>query len=563
MNEADPQSGILGDHIDFHHNKIEKAVGVEHHHHYAPGPPRPPIQIVEGDIPQRPPGFQTREGLLQRLADLLDSPPTLPGEPPQNRSERPGATGGAVAICAMAGTPGVGKTMLAASYTWACQEEGWPVIAWIAAETTDQILTGLAALATRLGERRPDDDTATAAARAKAWLAAIKQPALLVFDNATDVAAVRSWSPATGATRVVITTRNGAFLRAYQPLEVEVFTPEQAAAFLHERTGLTDPEGAKALATELGHLPLALAQAAAVIARLRLDYATYMELLNGFNVSDYLTAESGDAYPTGTAQAILLSVTQAEATLPAAGRILPILAVLSPAGVPLPMLTALSDDENPQIEIRRLLADLADTSLIAFSKDGTAVLMHRLVQRVLRERAAHHGNFSTAIDQATALLRAFNITLPDGHQLWKTRATVEMFVEQVDTLYQHAPNNAAITADLLSLRAWCGWCLRELVDLTRAIPLLERTLTDRERVLGPDHPHTLASRYNLANAYASAGDLTRAIPLHERALTDYERVLGPDHPDTRLVRGNLAFAMETRARTSSGGGWRRWFSRRR
>ncbi|MFI7134138.1 NB-ARC domain-containing protein [Nonomuraea sp. NPDC050153] len=168
-------------------------------------------------------------------------------------------------ICAMAGTPGVGKTLLAASYAWACQAERWPVVAWVAAETADQIVTGLAALAERLGQRQADDDAAAAAARAKAWLAATTRPALLVFDNATDVVEVRRWCPTTGATRVVITTRNRAFLLAYQPLDVDVFTPEQAAAFLYRRTGLDDPAGAAELAEELGRLPLALGQAAAVI----------------------------------------------------------------------------------------------------------------------------------------------------------------------------------------------------------------------------------------------------------------------------------------------------------
>ncbi|KOV85961.1 tetratricopeptide repeat protein, partial [Nocardia sp. NRRL S-836] len=51
-------------------------------------------------------------------------------------------------------------------------------------------------------------------------------------------------------------------------------------------------------------------------------------------------------------------------------------------------------------------------------------------------------------------------------------------------------------------------------DLDRAIPLHEATLTDRERLLGPDHPNTLSSRNNLANAYQAAGDLDRAIPLY-------------------------------------------------
>jgi hypothetical protein len=68
--------------------------------------------------------------------------------------------------------------------------------------------------------------------------------------------------------------------------------------------------------------------------------------------------------------------------------------------------------------------------------------------------------------------------------------------------------------------------------------LYERTLTDRERVLGADHPDTLTSQNNLAYAYESAGDLERAIPLYERTLTDCERVLGPGHPTTATVRSN-------------------------
>ena len=48
--------------------------------------------------------------------------------------------------------------------------------------------------------------------------------------------------------------------------------------------------------------------------------------------------------------------------------------------------------------------------------------------------------------------------------------------------------------------------------LERAIPLYERTLEARRSKLGPDHPHTLTSQNNLANAYQAAGKLDRAIP---------------------------------------------------
>ncbi|MFI6906183.1 tetratricopeptide repeat protein [Nonomuraea sp. NPDC050394] len=529
---------VGGDHVDFHDNVFHgKVVGAEHHHHYPPKPA--PGQIVEGDIPQCPPGFQPRTHLLQQVAGVLGDQAT------GHTDTEVGTGGGAAVICAVGGTPGVGKTMLAASYAWACQAERWPVVAWIPAEAAEQIHTGLAGLAERLGERHADDDAVTAAARAKAWLAATDRPALVVFDNASEVETVRRWCPATGAARVLVTTRNRAFLRLFEPVEVEVFTPDQAAAFLHRRTGVDDADGAAELAVELGYLPLALNQAAAMIARLRLSYPDYLALLREVSVIEYLPAQRGDPYPRGTAEAILLSVTQAEATLPSAAELLPLLAMLSPAGVPLAVLHAGSGDGAERMRLQQALADLADTSLITFSEDGTAVVMHRLVQRVLRERAAHEGKLNAVLDRATDLFHSFNNTLPKGARTWTARAAVEVLIEQSSELHRHAHTHDMVTAGLLTLRGWCGSYLRELADLTRAIPLLEATLTDSERVLGADHPDTLTARNNLAGAHYTAGDLRRAIPLFEATLTDSERVLGADHPYTLTARNNLAGAHYT------------------
>ena len=70
----------------------------------------------------------------------------------------------------------------------------------------------------------------------------------------------------------------------------------------------------------------------------------------------------------------------------------------------------------------------------------------------------------------------------------------------------------------------------------------ERTLADRERTLGPDHPHTLASRANLAYAYSQAGWLAKAIPLYERSFADWRWLLGADHPRTLRSSNYLAAA---------------------
>jgi hypothetical protein len=83
-----------------------------------------------------------------------------------------------------------------------------------------------------------------------------------------------------------------------------------------------------------------------------------------------------------------------------------------------------------------------------------------------------------------------------------------------------------------------------------AIALQEQVLADRERILGAEHPDTLAARGNLAFSYWAAGRVGEAIALQERVLADSERVLGAEHPDTIGSRNNLANAYEAAGRTA-------------
>ena len=69
----------------------------------------------------------------------------------------------------------------------------------------------------------------------------------------------------------------------------------------------------------------------------------------------------------------------------------------------------------------------------------------------------------------------------------------------------------------------------------------EELLTDRLRVLGPDHPETLTTRANLARWRGRRGIPAGAVAAFEELLADYQRVLGPDHPETLTTRANLAY----------------------
>lgn len=58
--------------------------------------------------------------------------------------------------------------------------------------------------------------------------------------------------------------------------------------------------------------------------------------------------------------------------------------------------------------------------------------------------------------------------------------------------------------------------------------------------LGPDHPDTLRSMSNLANAYSDLGQLQKALDLADETYQRQRARLGPDHPDTMGSMSNLA-----------------------
>ncbi|AUB83301.1 CHAT domain-containing tetratricopeptide repeat protein [Candidatus Thiodictyon syntrophicum] len=83
-----------------------------------------------------------------------------------------------------------------------------------------------------------------------------------------------------------------------------------------------------------------------------------------------------------------------------------------------------------------------------------------------------------------------------------------------------------------------------------AEPFARIALDHGERVLGAEHPDTLASVNNLAGLYYSQGRYGEAEPLLRRALEARERVLGPNHPDTLSSVNNLAGLYLTQGRYS-------------
>ncbi|QKW05142.1 tetratricopeptide repeat protein [Streptomyces sp. NA04227] len=78
---------------------------------------------------------------------------------------------------------------------------------------------------------------------------------------------------------------------------------------------------------------------------------------------------------------------------------------------------------------------------------------------------------------------------------------------------------------------------------TEACELHRKVMAERGRALGPDHPETLTSRYEVGYALARVGRDTQALQEYEQVAAARERVLGALHPETLGARQETAYVL--------------------
>ncbi|MGW5317833.1 tetratricopeptide repeat protein, partial [Nocardia thailandica] len=490
-----------------------------------PAPAVPPGLMVVGRIPRRAPHFVDRAQVRQLRETLARC-----------------------AVAVVCGMRGAGKTQVAAAYAREVIDAGEPgLVAWVNAESSETLHTGLAEIAERVGVADPDGDSTVSARRLRDHLSERREPALIVLDNATDPDLLDTVLPSGGVTRVVVTSTDRTFDQFGALIDTgEGFDRPESVRFLEDATGLADEPGADLVADDLGDLPLALSAAAATINGRGLDYPRYRQLLAEGSLAAALPRRRGSDHPLAVDQALLLAVQTIETTLAdpeldAVVRwLLGVMSMLAPDGVERAMLP----DRDGRLD--EALQRCVEGSLLSRSVTGNAIVMHRLLARVLRERTPQPN--APAAD-ATAVLEALAF---DESEAFARRTEGSRLIDHIEALW-HAIDtttdpNPDLAATVLDLRSWATRQLIKSADTTRSITQALHTLTDRQRISGPDHPTTLTSRNNLASAYESAGRLAEAITLHEQNLTESERVLGPDHPTTLTSRNNLASAYESAGR---------------
>ena len=490
---------------------------------------------------------------------------------------------------ALMGMRGSGKTQLAAAVAARCEEEGWPLVAWIHAASRKHVIVDLYELALQIGIDAPKNIPLEVIVQL--LLARLRSAEatnrLFVFDNVENPDDLRDLIPeGAGVRTLVTTTRHLDWDRlGWLRLTVGAFEREQSIALLCKRTGDTHREAADRIAEALDDVPLAITQAAATAKQGGYALSGYLDRLSHHPLDSRVSRLEGDGYPDAVGTALLMAyeqvLEQLRTTHPQRERIavslLDTLPLLAASGLPTHWLLRLDGDSDA---VGDTLSFLKSASVIHESSDGEKTFIHWLQGHVYRETYLNdQKKLGEARTCATSVLSGIDVDRLENpeQRRHETQHLIEQLLSVTSQDYSHSlfsePQVSSKLAETLHDATSLGMsqpalCLTDSVTracdalgphhpdtlasrnslagayrasgrLDKAIALYEQTLEDSIRFLGPDHPHTLSSRGTLAGAYQAAGRLDEAITLYEQVFSGRSRVLGPDHRSTLTSRDHL------------------------
>ncbi|MEV8549947.1 FxSxx-COOH system tetratricopeptide repeat protein [Streptomyces glaucescens] len=519
---------------------------------------RPPPRLPHGgslprvwNVRRRDPDFSGREELIDHLRDTL-------------------TVGSPVAIQALHGMGGVGKTQVAVEYAHRFAEQ-YDIVWWVDAGQPEHLPVQFGELATRLGIADPGREVEWNAGAALAHLAGTERW-LVVLDDANDPQACAGMLPA-GPGHVLITSRNPQWQGLVSTIGLDVFSRADARRYLTTRLPALTGDEADTLARELGDLPLALAQAAGVIGA-GMPAQQYLGILSRTTTA-LLNEGAVPAYPTSLAATVALAREGLAAYHPGAAALLSLGSFFGPGPIPVDWLEgargllrtvpATAGAHWPQ----HALQPLARYGLARI--DGGTLQIHRLTQTIVRDRtgeaeaAAVRSDVVTVLAEVSpgdpdlpeswdswALLTSHLLTRPDSpedlqalgrvlagaaHYLLASGQVGEALIMSRECHASWARTMGADHPETLVWAQYSALATADAGDTAEARTLIGEVLARRRRVLGEDHPDTLTSADTLARILGHLGELVAARELAEDVVVRRRRVLGEDHSAT-LASGN-------------------------
>jgi tetratricopeptide (TPR) repeat protein len=526
------------------------------------------VPPVWGNVPPRNPNFTGRAELLDQLSKRL-------------------IAGGATAIlpAALHGMGGIGKTQMAVEYIYRRLHE-YDIVWWVQATQPAQIRAGLTELAQYMGlPGSQEAHTAVPAVREALRLGHPYGRWLLVFDSAESPEVVQPFFPTNGPGEILITSRNPDWAGIARPLEVMVFDRDESIELLRRRGPEIDEGDANRLADKLGDLPLAIEQAAAWRAVTGMPVTEYLRLFDE-KVTEILDTSPATGYDLSVAAAWNVSFDELKKRNPAAHRLLQVCAFFAPEPISRDLFSGVRGVEiSPELdsalrdpmELGRAIRDINRYGLAKIDHRSNTLLLHRLVQAVLRNRMnpqrradMRHG--------AHVLLANVDPNDPASSKQWPRYLEVLPHIYSSDLvecddpwvrqlvinlgrfLYFWGDHEEAATLLKQALETWSevlgdtdqhslqaasflGLCLWALGRYPDAAELNERTLAIRRQVSGENAEETIIAELRVAVDMKARGEYTAAREVNERIYAKAKGLYGDDDPTTLQTAHDLAVTL--------------------
>jgi tetratricopeptide (TPR) repeat protein len=527
------------------------------------------MPAIWGKVPGRNKHFTGREELLSQLRDSMLTTATAAVVPlPQ----------------ALQGLGGVGKTQLAIEYAW--QYRGfYDLVWWVPSDQPMLVPSTLAALTDELKLRPAGSigiEEAAASVREALQRGDPYDKWLLIFDNADEPEQIRDFLPEGGPGHILITSRNSRWSGVAETVPVDVFSTTESVAFLRKRLQRNvDEKEAEHLAHELGDLPLALEQAAALQVMTGMSTEDYVEQLSK-QTRALLGMGKSTEYPHSMTAAWQLSVLEIENRLPQAAEVLRCLAFFGPDPIPRDVFRRGNKSEAQRmgplladpLMLTQAIAELSRFALVKVEQDAGTVQVHRLVQALLRDslsdqarkdiRHEVHQLLSSAAPtdpEDTGQWQDFEALVPhvrpSGLVECRDEEVQEFGINIVRYLYRVASYTSARafalefldnwtstsgpdSHNVLQMRRHLGNVLWQMGGYKESYELNEATLDLMQAKFGPDHHETLRVALTYAANLRSQGRFREAFNQDTSSLAAHERVFGHTDPATMRVINNLA-----------------------
>jgi tetratricopeptide (TPR) repeat protein len=501
------------------------------------------------------------------------------------------------------GLGGVGKTQVALEYAHRFKED-YDVTWWLSSDPSQYVDASLVDLGKQLrdqfGANVPEEGGADAVTRRVLQFLAEEAPQrwLLIYDNAEAIKVIEELLPRGGG-HVLITSRNEGWEdRSPQGkmLRLGYFERPESISHLRRRLPDIDLADANELATELGDMPLAVAAAGALLAIEGTTVPDYLRRLRAQPVRQLPDDHPLRAYPEAVAKAWHLSLDALERRSTAAARLLRIWAVM---GVEISLdliysdamvgiLRELDSGISEPAMITRLVNQIDRLALIKVEYTARQVVVHRVVQTVVRERMSDAELEIARYDAHTVLVAARPKGDVDDPKMWPAFRQIWPHLrpsqaeldprEQIRDLLldrvRYHRQRGALEAGLARARtienAWIPWLeaetdaeiartlrkqlyrlqfnaaniLRDLGRFAESRALDEKVLRGQRELLGDEYPHTLATRSSLAADARALGDYQEALALDQATYDSWalSSGFGDDYAGTLMAANNLALS---------------------